>query len=128
MHPFFIQVQNTIVTIIKARDTSIEKDVVHMFMKPTLEAWSYRGMQNFGNHFKVASAKKHLITNDNGVATIFQQECVLRPIDENPIFAKLEYIGWVEEILELNYMVLKLVVLFCNWVKANYTGSSAIVK
>lgn len=36
--------------------------------------------------------------------------------------------GWVEEILELNYKVLKTVVLLYSWVKANYNGSSAIIK
>jgi hypothetical protein len=41
---------------------------------------------------------------------------------------KLEYIGWVEEILELNYKVLKIVVLLCNWVKANYSGNFATMK
>jgi hypothetical protein len=46
------------------------------------------------------------------------EECVLGPNDENPILAKLEYIGWVEIFLEFNYRVLKLVVLFCNWVKS----------
>jgi hypothetical protein len=56
------------------------------------------------------------------------EECVLGPNDENPILAKLEYVGWVEEILEFNYRVLKLVVLFCNWVKSNYIGSSATIK
>lgn len=43
-----------------------------MSMKPTLEARSYRGMYDFGNHFKVASVKKHLTTNDNGVAAVFE--------------------------------------------------------
>jgi hypothetical protein len=44
MHPFFVWVENTIVAIIKAKDSSIEKDVVHMSMEPTLKARSYRGM------------------------------------------------------------------------------------
>ncbi len=82
-----------------------------MSMKPTLEARSYRGMYDFGNHFKVASVKKHLTTNDNGVAAVFEQEYILGPNNENPILAKLEYVGWVEEILELNYKGLKW--LFC---------------
>ncbi len=42
--------------------------------------------------------------------------------------AKLEYVVGVEEILELNYGILNFVVLLCNWVKANYVGSSAMVK
>jgi hypothetical protein len=76
-------------------------------------------MYTFGNHFKVVNIEEHLTTNHNGVVAIFEEECILGPNDENPFFAKLEHIGWVEEILELNYGVLKMVVLFCNWVKAN---------
>jgi len=53
---------------------------------------------------------------------------MLGPNDENPFFAKFEYVGWVEVILELNYGVLKMVVLFCNWVKPNYTWNNVIVK
>lgn len=82
----------------------------------------------FGNHFKVANPKKHLTTNDNGVGIILKQECILRPNDESPILTKLEYIGWVEKNFELNYGVLKIVVLFCNWVKTNHIGNNAIVK
>jgi hypothetical protein len=34
-------------------------------------------------------------------------------IDLRPVAADLEYVGWVEEILEVNYGVLNIVVL-CN--------------
>jgi hypothetical protein len=44
------------------------------------------------------------------------------------MLAKLEYISWVEKSLELNYRVLKIVVLLCNWVKLNYSGNSATMK
>jgi hypothetical protein len=44
------------------------------------------------------------------------------------VLAKLEYIRWVEKSLELNYGVLKIVVLLCNWVKVNYSGNSATMK
>ncbi len=40
----------------------------------------------------------------------------------------MEYVGWVENILELNYKVLNTIVLLCNWVKVNYVASSTIVK
>ncbi len=48
--------------------------------------------------------------------------------DQRPIFAKLEYVGWVEETFELNYRVLNTIVLLYNWVKANYNGSNATIK
>lgn len=66
---------------------------------------------------KFQCAKKHLTTNDNGIATTFEHECVLRSTNQQPIVAKLKYVGWPEKILESNYGVLNNVVVFCNWVK-----------
>jgi hypothetical protein len=54
--------------------------------------------------------------------------CVLGPNDQRDVLTNLEYVGWVEEILELNYGVQNIVVLLCNWVKTNYNRSDAIVK
>ncbi len=53
---------------------------------------------------------------------------MLGPNYHRLVVAKLECVGWVEKILELNYGVLSFVVLLCNWVKVNYIGSSATVK
>jgi hypothetical protein len=44
------------------------------------------------------------------------------------VLAKLKYVGWVEEILQLNYGILKSVVLLCNWVKVNYSRNSVTMK
>ncbi len=52
----------------------------------------------FGNHICVWSAEEHLTTHDNGVVAILEQECISRPNDQRPIFVKLEYVRWVEEI------------------------------
>jgi hypothetical protein len=40
----------------------------------------------------------------------FEQKCVSIPNDYKLVLAKLEYVGWVEEILNLNYRVLNIVV------------------
>jgi len=99
-----------------------------MSMPPTLEAKLYRSMYAYKNHIHVASAEEHLTTCDNGIATTFGQRCVLGPNDRRPIIARLEYVGCTEKILELNYGVLKIIVLLCNWVKTNYNKSNATIK
>jgi hypothetical protein len=63
----------------------------------------------FSMHYTI---KEYLITNDNGVAIIFEQKCVFQPNDQILAFAKSKYVRWVEEILELNYGVLNIVVFF----------------
>jgi hypothetical protein len=85
-------------------------------------------MWAFGNCTCVSNVEEHLTRWDSCVATTFEHEYVSGPNDQRPVLAKLEYVGWLEEILELNYRVLNVVVSLCNWVKANYIGSSATVK
>ncbi len=106
----------------------IDKDIIHMSMPPTLEAMSYQTMHAYGNHIRAASVKEHLTISDYGIMATFEEEYILGPNDQIPILAKLEYVGWVKEILELNYGVLNTIILLCNWVKANYTRSSATFK
>ncbi len=101
---------------------------MHMSMPPTLKAMSYWTIYAYGNLICVANAKEHLTINDYGVVATFEQECVLGSNDQRPILAKLEYVGWVEEILELNYGVFNIVVLLCNRVKTNYTRNNATMK
>jgi hypothetical protein len=48
--------------------------------------------------------------------------------DQRLVLAKLDYVSEVEDTLELNYKVLNMIVLLCNWVKANCYGSSAAIK
>jgi hypothetical protein len=85
-------------------------------------------MYVFGNHLQVSIAKEQLITNDSGISAMFEQEWVSRQNDQQPISAKWEYVGWIEEIFEFNYKVINNLVFFCNWVKANYIGNNAMVK
>lgn len=42
--------------------------------------------------------------------------------------ANIEYVGTVEEILEIDYRGLCVTVLVCDWVKANYRGPTATIK
>lgn len=85
-----------------------------MSMPPTMEARSYRTMYAFSYCVHVSNVEKHLTTCDNGVATTFEQICILRQNDTRPIVTNFEYVRWVEGILELNYGILKIVVLLCN--------------
>jgi len=67
-----------IVVVVKEGEP-IEKDVVHLSMPPTFKAKCYQTMWTLGNHLHVSSVEEHLTTCDNGVTSIFEQECVLGP-------------------------------------------------
>jgi hypothetical protein len=85
-------------------------------------------MYAYMNHIRVVNVEKHLTTCDSGIVATFEQTHVSRPNVQRLVIARLKYVGWVEEILELNYEVLKTIVLLCNWVKTNYNESSATIK
>lgn len=78
--------------------------------------------------FESGKCKVAFVYNKFRVIATFEQEYHSHSNDCNAIMASLENVGWIEEILELDYGRFQTVVLFCNWVVANYEGSSAIVK
>ena len=48
--------------------------------------------------------------------------------DRNPVVASVEYVGHLEEILELTYGHLNPIVFLGRWVKANNRGVSVTMK
>jgi hypothetical protein len=76
----------------------------------------------------VASDKVHLITINFGIVLTFEQKCCSNSSDWCLVLASLEYVGWIEEFLKLNYGRFQIVVLLYNWVVVNYKGSMATVK
>ncbi len=58
----------------------------------------------------------------------FQQECLSHLNDQNLTMTSLKYVGWIKEILELDYGQFQTIVLLYNWVVANYEGLNANIK
>lgn len=67
-------------------------------------------------------------TSDSGVAATFRQVCRNGIRDMNQIEADIEYVGHIEEILELNYRRHCVIVFVCDFVKANYREENATIK
>ena len=107
---------------------NIEEEVIQLSIPPTMKATAYRSMYAYGNHIRVKSAETNLVTMDSGVAAVFGTTCRSSVNDRNPIEAEVEYVGYVEEILELNYGTTCVIVLLCNWVRANHRGAGATMK
>ncbi len=60
------------------------------------------------------NAKTNLVTMDSRVVVTFTTMCKSNGQDSSPMKANLEYVGWV--------------VLFYNWVKANYKWTRTMMK
>ena len=106
----------------------VTEDVMNLSKLPSLYATRYRSMWAFGNHVRVQGVETELRTCDSGIATTFHRPCRSGAGDINHVYADIEYVGNVQEIVELNYGGLCVVVLICSWVHANYRGNSATVK
>jgi hypothetical protein len=76
----------------------------------------------------MASAEIHLSTIGSGVATTFEQEGRSHFNDQNHVMASIEYVGWIEKILELDYGKFQTIILLCNWVVANHERSTTTIK
>ena len=71
-------------------------------------------MWAFGNHLRVRSVETQLSTCDSGVAVTFLRPCRSGMRDRNPVLARIEYVGNVEEILEVNYEGLFVTIFACR--------------
>ena len=125
---FHIWFPKAVIRAIEDGTEEVPQDVKALMLPPSDQAKSYRSMYAFGNHIRVRSAEAQLTTMDSGVAATFRQLCRAGLKDTNLKAAELEYVGWVEEILSVDYGHFEVVVLYCNWVVANMKGDGATMK
>ena len=111
-----------------SKGDDVEDDVKALMYPPSRDAKSYRSMYAYGNHIRVRGAEVDLSTCDSGVAATFSQACRASSGDRNMRTANLEYIGWVDEIIGMDYGKFEVIVLYCTWVQANMRGARATVK
>ena len=97
-------------------------------MPPLRDAKSYWSMCTYGNHFCIRAAEMDLTTCDSGVAATFSQSCCASIRDRNMKIADLEYIGWIDEILGIDYGNFKIILLYCTWVQVTTIGAKATMK
>ena len=108
--------------------TNVDADIVDTARGPLHVATTYKSMHAYGNYYRVCSSEQALRTTDSGMAATFRQVCRNGIRDSNQVNADMKYVGHIEEILELNYRRHCLVVLVCDFVKANYVGENATIK
>lgn len=106
----------------------VDPVVVALSKYPSRSAKKFRSVFAHGYRYRVRSAELNLKTRDSGIAATFERECRFGLRDPNPIMAAVEYVGHLDEIVELDYSIVKQVIMIGTWVRANYRGASATVK
>jgi hypothetical protein len=112
------------VSLAEDRGEIVPPDVLESSRLPQRRATAYRAMWAHGMHFRVRSSEEQRVTADSGVAATFERH---EPNAAEGCVMKTEFVGNVEEILELDYQNHCVVVLLCNWVKANYNRPSPTI-
>jgi hypothetical protein len=92
------------------------RDVYEASCLPEKMATGYRAMYARGMHLRIREAEEDKVTFDSGVAAAVWER--IRSTDTNAMdkVDSAEYVGSVEEILELNYCSHCCVVLLCSWI------------
>jgi hypothetical protein len=85
-------------------------------------------MKAHGMHLRVRSAEEDKRTCYSSTAASFLQPLCGTESSDDAVVVPVEYIGWIDEILELNYGSHCVIVLLYSWVKASTEGTNAIVK
>jgi hypothetical protein len=85
-------------------------------------------MKAYGMHIKVRTEKADKSTCNNAMEATFMQPC--RGIQDSVYldFVPMEYVGWVEEIITLNYSSHCVIVLVCSWVREITEGPYSTIK
>ena len=80
----------------------VDDDVVQYAQPPKRYAISHWKMYAFGMHFRVRSVEGGLVTHDSCVVASFTRQVPWGLRNGRPI-ETIEYVGYIEEILELDY-------------------------
>lgn len=94
----------------------IERDILQYSQPPERYATSHRHMYACGMHLRVRSSEGGLVTRDSGVVASFTRQLRWGLVGGRPIERTDDYVGYVEEILELDYRSHCTTVLLCDWV------------
>jgi hypothetical protein len=92
------------------------RDVEEASRLPEIVATGYRAMYAHGIHFKIRQAEEEKVTSDSGVVAAIWERRRSREFNSGNELDTAEYVGWVEEILELNYRSHCCIVLVCSWI------------
>ena len=103
-------------------------DVYESSRLPEVMAIGYRAMYAHGMHLRIRGVEADKVTCDSGVAAAIWEQRRSRNVDLVDEVVTTEYVGWVEEIIELNYRSHCCVVLLCSWIPGSQENRNAKVE
>ena len=95
----------------------VEDDVKQYAQPPEQNPTSHCQMYCHGMHLRVQSSEGGLVTSDSGVVACFARQLCWGLVNGRLVETNQEYVGYIEEILVLDYRNHCVTVLLCDWVK-----------
>lgn len=115
--PPFSNWLTTKVKMLQGEGENVHLDIVQYSQPPQRFAIAHRQMYAFGMHLRVRSAEAGLVTRDSGVVASFSQQLRWGVRNGQPLEKTNEYVGYIEEILELDYRNHCTTILVCDWIQ-----------
>ena len=116
---------------VEKANNSDEKPSVDVYQSsrlPETMGTGYRAMYVHGMHLRIRGAEEDKVTCNSGVAAAVWERRRSRNVDcEDDLFTS-EYVGWVEEIIELDYRNHCCVVFLCSWIPGSQLIPNAKVE
>ena len=127
-HESFSTWFQNVVTGDTAGGNDVSEDVYALLLPLRREAKAYKAMYAYGSHIQVRGVEATMSTCDSGVAVMFLQSCRSSFSDKNMRTTNLKYVGWVDEIISVDYEQYEVLVLYCTWAQTNKRGTWATMK
>ena len=116
--PPFVDWLKVRVQHVQRADEVLQDNVVQYSCPPERYATSHREMHAFRMHLRVRSSKCKLVTRDSCVAATFTEQLRWGICNGRLIERTTEHVGYIQEILELDYQNHYTTVLLCKWIRA----------
>ena len=116
---------------VEKANNSVEKPILDVYQSSKLPepiATGYRAMYAHRMHLRIRGAEEEKITCDSGVAAVVWERRRSRNVEVGDKLLTAEYVGWVEEIIELNYRSHCCIVLLCSWIPGSQDIMNAKVE
>jgi len=117
--PSFTSWFTTRVRSLRDAGSNVDDDVVQYGQPPERYTTSHRQMHAFGMHQRIRSAEGGLVTRDSCVVASFTRQLRWGLRNGQPIERTDDYVGYIEEILELDYRNHCTTILVCDWVRGS---------
>jgi hypothetical protein len=102
-------------------------DVLEASRLPEMLATGYRHMYAHGMHFRIKDAEEEKLICDSAIVASVSKRKTGRESLNAGEMETVEYVGWIHEIIELNYRSHCCIVLLCSWVPARMEASNSKV-